>query len=106
MGAKEFSPPASGVSTSGLPEGLRTPLEALTGLDLSNVTVHYNSLGPRIGAHAYAQGAEIHLAPGQAHTLGHEACHVVQQRQGRVQPISDLGETQRAYVRGNALAQK
>jgi hypothetical protein len=35
---------------------------------------------------AYAQGAEIHLGPGQERHLPHEAWHVVQQKQGRVKP--------------------
>ena len=33
---------------------------------------------------AYQQGAKIHIAPGQQRYLGHEAWHVVQQKEGRV----------------------
>ena len=55
-------------------------------MDLSDVQVHTNSSKPaRINALAFAQGNEIHLAPGQQRHLPHEAWHIVQQRQGRVQ---------------------
>lgn len=47
--------------------------------------MHYGSDRPaRLGAHAYAQGREIHLGPGQERHLPHEAWHVVQQAQHRV----------------------
>lgn len=41
-------------------------------------------------AHAYAQGNDIHLAPGQEKHLPHEAWHTVQQKQGRVQSTAQL----------------
>lgn len=41
-------------------------------------------------AHAYAQGSNIHIAPGQEQHLPHEAWHVVQQKQGRVQPTLQM----------------
>jgi hypothetical protein len=43
-----------------------------------------------LGALAYAQGNQIHVAPGQERHLPHEAWHVVQQRQGRVRPTVQL----------------
>ncbi|MCX4319060.1 MAG: DUF4157 domain-containing protein, partial [Lachnospiraceae bacterium] len=59
----------------------------LSGFNMENVTVHYNSLKPsRLKAHAYTKGTEIHVAPGQEKHLPHEAWHVVQQMQGRVSP--------------------
>jgi hypothetical protein len=52
---------------------------------MDDVRVHRDSASPgRIGAHAYAQGNEIHLAPGEDRHLPHEAWHVVQQKRGRV----------------------
>ncbi|HEY0044664.1 MAG TPA: DUF4157 domain-containing protein [Allosphingosinicella sp.] len=70
---------------SGLPEGLKSGIEALSGLSMDGVRVHYNSPRPgRLDALAVAQGREIHLAPGEAHHLPHEAWHIVQQAQGRV----------------------
>ncbi len=78
------APPAN---HTGLPDGLKTGVETLSGVSLDGVKVHYNSAAPaRIGALAYAQGADIHLAPGQDRHLPHEAWHVVQQAQGRVRP--------------------
>jgi hypothetical protein len=71
----------------GLPAALRDGIESLSGLSLEHVRVHYNSPQPaNLGARAYAQGSDIHLAPGQEHALPHEAWHVVQQAQGRVRP--------------------
>ncbi|MFC5475572.1 DUF4157 domain-containing protein [Paraherbaspirillum soli] len=86
------SAPAGPVSQSGLPDDLRYGVEALSGINLSRVKVHYNSAKPaRLQAHAYAQGSEIHLAAGQEQHLPHEAWHVVQQAQGRVAPTVPLG---------------
>ncbi|MCR2807076.1 eCIS core domain-containing protein [Paenibacillus soyae] len=77
--------------TNGLPDTLRTGVEQLSGMDLNDVKVHYNSDKPKaLNALAYAQGNEIHLGPGQEKHLPHEAWHVVQQRQGRVKPTVQL----------------
>jgi hypothetical protein len=74
-----------------LPEGLRRGAEALSGIALGDVRVHYNSAEPaKLGALAHAQGGDIHLGPGQERHLPHEAWHVVQQRQGRVRPTTQL----------------
>lgn len=74
-----------------LPAGLQHGLEALSGQTLDDVRVHRNSAGPaQLEAAAYAQGRDIHLAPGQDHHLPHEAWHVVQQRQGRVRATTDV----------------
>jgi hypothetical protein len=70
---------------AGLPDGLKVGVEALSGVKLDDVKVHYNSTKPgQLSAHAYAQGTDIHVAPGQEQHLPHEAWHVVQQKQGRV----------------------
>ncbi len=72
---------------TGMPSSLKSGLENLSGEDLSGVRVHRNSSKPEaINAHAYAQGQDIHLAPGQEKHLPHEGWHVVQQMQGRVAP--------------------
>lgn len=79
------------VNGKGLPSGLKAGLETLSGLSMDHVQVHRNSSKPaQLNAHAYAQGGEIHLAPGQDHHLPHEAWHVVQQAQGRVRPTMQL----------------
>jgi hypothetical protein len=60
-------------------------MEEMSGLSLDGVKVHYNSRKPaQVNAHAYAQGTDIYLGPGQERHLPHEAWHVVQQKQGRV----------------------
>ncbi|HXA46221.1 MAG TPA: DUF4157 domain-containing protein [Burkholderiaceae bacterium] len=72
---------------TGLPDQLKAGVESLSGMSLDHVKVHYNSPQPaQLNAHAYAQGSEIHVASGQEKHLPHEAWHVVQQAQGRVQP--------------------
>jgi len=64
-------------------------IEALSGHDLGGVNVVRGSNRPAsVGALAYTQGNDIHLAPGQEHHLAHEAWHAVQQRQGRVAPTT------------------
>ncbi|RPI78612.1 MAG: DUF4157 domain-containing protein, partial [Planctomycetaceae bacterium] len=89
---------APGVARSnhtGLPDQLKAGVEQLSGCDLSDVRVHFNSSRPaQLAALAYAQGTEIHVGPGQERHLPHEAWHVVQQKQGRV----------RATLRINGLA--
>lgn len=60
-------------------------------MNMDHVKVHYNSAKPaQLQAHAYAQGSEIHVAPGQEKHLPHEAWHVVQQAQGRVRPTMQM----------------
>jgi hypothetical protein len=76
---------------TGLPDGLKSGVESLSGVALDDVSVHYDSERPaQLGALAYAQGSEIHLAPGQEEHLPHEVWHVVQQAQGKVQPSGHL----------------
>ncbi|GGC76989.1 hypothetical protein GCM10011396_25230 [Undibacterium terreum] len=76
---------------AGLPNQLKSGIESLSGMSMDHVRVHYNSPQPaQLNAHAYAQGSEIHLAPGQEQHLPHEAWHVVQQAQGRVAPTMQM----------------
>ena len=119
-----LAPPASGIdaldrlaltSTPAvrLPTALRAGIETLSGLDLGGVLVHANSPRPAaIGALAYAQGSNIHLAPGQQAHLPHEAWHVVQQMQGRARaglqarglPLNDDAGLEREADAMGALA--
>jgi hypothetical protein len=72
---------------TGLPDSLKAGVENLSGLSMDDVKVHYNSSAPeQVQALAYTQGSEIHVGPGQEKHLAHEAWHVAQQKQGRVQP--------------------
>jgi len=78
-------------NNTGLPDNLKTGVENLSGISLDDVKVHYNSDKPsQLQAHAFAQGTDIHMAPGQEKHLPHEAWHVVQQKQGRVKPTMQL----------------
>ncbi len=74
-----------------LPAGLRWALEMLSGYDLSEVRVYYASNVPaQVGARAITRGTDIHVQAGAEETLPHEAWHVVQQMQGRVESTVDV----------------
>jgi hypothetical protein len=101
---------------TGLPDQLKAGVENLSGYSMDDVKVHYNSAQPaQLNAHAYAQGTNIHVAPGQEKHLAHEAWHVVQQKQGRVKPTmqmkgkvavnDDKGLEHEADVMGNRVMQ-
>ena len=100
---------------TGLPDDLKAGIEDLSGLSLDNVRVYSNSAKPAaVGAHAYTQGTDIHMAPGQMKHLPHEAWHVVQQMQGRVKPTmrmkgksinNDNSLEKEADVKGGAAIQ-
>ncbi|MFC1748721.1 DUF4157 domain-containing protein [Pseudomonadota bacterium] len=82
-------------NNTGLPDELKSSVESLSGMDMSDVRVHRNSNKPaQLNALAYAQGKDIHLGTGQEQHLPHEAWHVVQQRQGRVQATTQMAGTQ------------
>jgi hypothetical protein len=88
-----IAPFASSASNNGLPHQLKAGIESLSGLRMDHVKVHYNSAQPaQLNALAYAQGSDIHVAPGQEQHLPHEAWHVVQQAQGRVRPTLQMKE--------------
>ena len=74
---------------TGMPDELKEGVENLSGEDMSDVKVTYNSDKPaQLQANAYASGNDIHIAPGQEKSLPHEAWHVVQQKQNRVKPTT------------------
>ncbi len=82
----------SGGAGSALPAGLRVQMEQSFGADFGGVRVHQGGEAGALGAHAYAQGENLHFAPGQYNPgsssgkalIGHELAHVVQQRRGKV----------------------
>ena len=82
-------------NSTGLPDDLKSGLESLSGFNLNDVQVNYNSPEPaKIGAHAVTQGRAIHVAPGQQEHVNHEGWHVVQQLQNRVRPTTQIGNVQ------------
>ena len=106
----------SPANRTGLPDTLKSGVEQLSGVSLDDVRVHYDSAEPaKMQAHAYAQGSDIHLAPGQQRHLAHEAWHVAQQKQGRVQATTQTGGVninddqsleQEADIKGTQAAQR
>ena len=88
--------PASNViqkkeNRTGLPDNVKTGVEQLSGYSMDDVRIHRNSGKPAmLQAHAYTQGTDIHVAPGQERHIPHEAWHVVQQKQGRVKPTLQM----------------
>ncbi|WP_081671084.1 DUF4157 domain-containing protein, partial [Sporocytophaga myxococcoides] len=89
--ANVASSPAE-VSGSQMPHAVKAKMEAAFNADFSNVKIHEGDKAASMGAWAYAQGENIHFAPGKYNPnstggqelLGHELAHVVQQREGRV----------------------
>ena len=81
-------------NNTGLPDPLKQGMESLSGISLDDVKVNYNSNKPSdLGAHAYAEGNQIHVGGGQEKHLAHEAWHVVQQKQGRVNSTKEINGT-------------
>src|SRR5256885_494038 len=69
---------------TGMPDAMKDGLEQLGGVDLSDVRVRRDSQqAKQTTGTSFAAGDELHLGPGQDASLGHEAWHLVQQRQGR-----------------------
>lgn len=85
----QTSPARQSSGGTSLPDYLREKFEKKSGLPMDDVRVHYNSDKPaELGALAYTQGMDVHIGPGQEEHLEHELVHVVQQKQGIVQPTS------------------
>lgn len=88
------------VSSGGrtIPAPLRTQMESALNANFANVRIHEGNHVASVGAIAYTQGNHVHFAPGQFDPgtragkalLGHELGHVVQQRQGRVKPTTQI----------------
>ena len=91
--SKKASVKKKKIVNTGLPDNLKSGIENLSDLSMEDVKVHYNSAQPaQLNALAYAQGNDIHVAPEQEKHLPHEAWHVVQQKQGRVNPTKQMKE--------------
>ena len=95
----ENSSSSKSTSNTSLPENVQMKMESAFNADFSNVNIHSNSTKAEgLGAQAYAQGSDVHFAPGKYNPesqsgqelLGHELTHVVQQRQGRVSPTTQM----------------
>ncbi len=92
--------PGSGRPLDG---AVRASFEPRFGQDFSQVRVHTDpkasGAARRLGAQAFTQGQDIYFGAGRyrpgtsqgQQLLGHELTHVVQQRQGRVQPTGKTG---------------
>ncbi len=90
----------AGAAGVGLPAPVRSIMESRFGADFSTVRVHADERAGRaavdLGAKAFTTGHDIYFAPGHYQPgsgrglglLAHELTHVVQQRNGRVTPVS------------------
>jgi hypothetical protein len=88
---KNTDPVQMKLNKTGLPDQLKTGIENLSGYSMDDVKVHYNlDKSAQFQAHAYAQGTDIHIEHGQEKHLPHEAWHVLQQKQGRVNPTMQM----------------
>lgn len=87
--AEDSEPPKP--NNTGIPDKMKASIEQLSGYSLDDVKVHYNSEKPaELQAHAYTEGTNIYVGPGQEEYLAHEVWHVVQQKEGRVKPTIQL----------------
>lgn len=81
-----------------MPVATRSKMESAFNTSFADVRVHEGNHVDSVGAIAYTQGNHIHFAPGRFNPttssgqalLGHELAHVVQQRQGRVKPTTQV----------------
>lgn len=77
---------------TGIPRKMKANFENSSGFSFDDVRVHYNSEKPaQLHAHAYTQGNEVYVAPGQEKHLPHELGHVVQQKSDMVKPTGEIG---------------
>ena len=93
-GAAAADDPPTTTTSGGsqLPSAVQAKMESSFGADFSDVRVHEGPQASQLGAVAYAQGTDLHFAPGQYNPgtmsgdslIGHELTHVQQQRAGRV----------------------
>ncbi|BDS09676.1 C2 family cysteine protease [Aureispira anguillae] len=76
---------------TGIPDDLKAKMEQLSGFDLSNVRVHYNSDKPaEVGALAYTKGMDIYISTGNEKYLEHELWHVIQQIKGEAKATGEI----------------
>jgi hypothetical protein len=88
---EESMPKEKVVNKTNIPDELLEKMQQLSGFDLSDVRVHYNSKKPlEVGALAYAEGENIYIAAGQEEHLEHELWHVIQQKQGKVSATTEV----------------
>ena len=92
-GASGSGPGGGGGNVTALPSSLKSRMEGAFDADFGDVKIHVDSgRAVDVGAHAFAQGNELHFAPGQFQPgseegdalIGHELAHVVQQSAGQV----------------------
>lgn len=77
---------------TGIPAQMKAKFERSSGFSFDDVRVHYNSEKPaQLHAHAYTQGSDVYVAPGQEKHLPHELGHVVQQKSNAVKPTGEIG---------------
>lgn len=92
MYAERTEKNASQKDKTGIPRRMKAGFERSSGFSFNDVKVHYNSDKPaQLRAHAYTQGNDVYVAPGQEKHLPHELGHVVQQKRDTVRPTGTIG---------------
>lgn len=92
MYAERIEKTAPEKDKTGIPLRMKAGFEHSSGFSFDDVKVHYNSEKPaQLHAHAYTQGNEVYVAPGQEKHLPHELGHVVQQKSDMVKPTGEIG---------------
>jgi hypothetical protein len=100
FGPAVLAPAQRKENKTGMSDEVKTRMETALNADFSDIRIHSDSSkAPAVGALAYTQGRDVHIAPSQfnpdtatgASLLGHELTHVLQQREGRVRPTTEVG---------------
>ncbi len=87
-----FQKHSTSSNTTGIPLRMKVQMEEASGFSMDDVRVHYNSDKPsRLQALAYTEGNKVYIGPNQQIHLQHELGHVLQQKQGKVQPTGHIG---------------
>lgn len=79
-------------NNTGLPNNLKSGIEALSGVNLKDIKVHIDSKDPaKLDATSFAKGKDVHFKTGNddiegQKLLAFEAAHVIQQSEGRINP--------------------
>lgn len=80
-----------GRASAGLSAPYSAQIQRAFGSDFSDVRVHEGGDAAALGALAYTGGSDVRVGGGEQ-LLGHEAAHVIQQRQGAVSAFGHLAE--------------
>jgi len=88
---KQSEKTAAETNRTDVSDGMTKQFGGLAGVVFGNASVHFNSGKPaKLSARAYARGNKVHIGPKQEEPLKLESRHMVQQKQGLVEPTVEI----------------